>query len=861
MTPQPPGFMLRFLRWFCREDYLEEIEGDLIELFEERSHDNPAIAKRSFIWDVIKSFRWRNLKQIRLVHRNYPTMLKHTFLITFRNFKKHKNFFFINVTGLSLGLACVLLIYLWVQDELAVDRFHTKGSRIYQVMEQLDFGDHIFTSFETAGIFADMLKADYPEIEYIARVGPSSWYDFNNTNLTIGQKNIRASVQYVGTDYFNVFSFDLLAGDANQVLRDKNSIVISTDLARRLFNSVDVIGREIVVKHEETYLVSGVFEQVPINSTIQFDAALSFEILEEQHPWVKNWDLGPLTYLTLKEDTNPTQFNDKLRGFIKEKSNNDGRILFAKPFEDQYLYGNYDKNGHQLGGRITYVRTISYIALFILLIACINFMNLSTAKASRKLKEIGVKKSIGARRTDLILQYLGESTLLAFIALVIGIVILQLFLPSFNQIIGKELSLFQSPFILLVALLGALFTGLIAGSYPAFYLSRLKTLDVLKGRLTASLAETWTRKGLVGFQFIISTVLIFSVFIMYRQINYIQNQNIGYGNENVIYFNIEGKVKESLDSYLEQVRNTVGVLEASSTSHKLLGRSWWIGGVQWDGRPKNDQTTFEVASIDTDFIETMNMQLAEGRSFDKKHPTDTSKVLFNETAIAAMGLQGAVLGEKVQVLGNEKQIIGILKDFHFESIHEQIKPMVFTFDPPSFRYVIVKLIAGQETETIAKLQKSYATFNPGFDLEFNFLDQDYQAQYERERQISTLSGYFAGMGILISCLGLFGLVAFVAERRTKEIGIRKVLGASILGIVRLLSVDFTLIVIVSICLALPISFLVTNYWLNTFAYHIQLSWWNFLLVGFFALFMVWITVGYQTIKAARSNPAKSLKVD
>ena len=786
-------------------------------------------------------------------------MFRHNLLIIYRSFKRFKSTFIINLLGLSAGLASALLIYLWVDDELHMDKFHEKDGRLYNVMDNHMQSHGWNTMVETSGAAADALAAEMPEVEYAAALAPPTWPGFDRFVLSAGERNIRATGQYAGKDYFNIFSYKLIEGQAHQVLADKNSIVISEDIAMQLFNRKhNVVGKTIGFQHEREFLVSGVFENIPAASSTEFDFVLSFETFREMKPWAGEWSSsGPHVYLVLREGTDVKAFNKKIENFIAKRTNSDiaHRKTFVTLYSDLYLYGNYE-NGVQSGGRIEYVRLFSVIAVFILMIACINFMNLSTAKATRRIKEVGVKKALGAGRKRLVMQYMGESMLMTLLSLITAIAIVLLVLPQFNVITGKQLVLRFDGGLVLSLVSITFFTGLVAGSYPAIYLSGFNPVTVLKGKLNSSIGEVWVRKGLVGFQFTLSIVLIVSVLVVYKQIDFVQRQNLGYNKDNVIYFDVEGRVKENAETFLSEIKKIPGVQSAASSTHNMIGRGW-AGGLDWEGKENDDLILVTIMAVNHDFIETLGMEMKEGRFFSRDVGTDTTKIIFNEAAIKIMGYKDPI-GKKAR--GSE--IIGVVKDFHFESFHVDVQPQLFIlhrkhFAPPSL--IMVRIQGGEEVETLERLNNFYKSYNPGFPLDYNFLDEDYQRQYLSEQRVSVLSRYFAGLAILISCLGLFGLAAFTAQRRIKEIGIRKILGASDYSIVRLLTGDFTKIVLVAIVIGLPISHYAASKWLEDYAYKIDLDWWFFAGAGLAALLIAWLAVGLQTFKAARINPTQCLK--
>lgn len=784
-------------------------------------------------------------------------MLKHNLLLIYRNFLRAKGFFLINLVGLSTGLVCTLLIYLWVRDEVNMDKFHAKDSRLFQVMEFQNYADEIMTTTSTPGILAETLKEEVPEVEYAAT---TTW--ISPFTLSVKENNIKANGFYVGEDFFNIFSYPLIEGNPDKVLEDKTAIVISRELAKKLFNTDEnVIGKTVEWQHKRSYQVTGLFDKVT-SSSYQFDFVLPFEDFKDDNEWVTSWgNNGPPSFLILREGSNAASVSEKIKDFVKKK-NNDGEsnvTLFLKPYSERYLYGRYE-NGKQSGGRIEYVRLFSIIAVFILVIACINFMNLSTARASRRAKEVGIKKSIGAQRQSLIFQYISESMVTSLLSLLVAIAVVWMFLPAFNIITDKKIVLTLSDPQLLAMLLGVtVFTGLLAGSYPALFLSGFKPAAVLKGELKGSWGELWARKGLVVFQFALSVILIVSVLVIYKQIDFVQSKNLGYKKDNLISIPIEGKVESSLETFLTEVKRIPGVSSASSMGHDLIGRNNNTSGLEWDGKNPEDKILFENVRVNYDMLETLGVEMVAGRTFSREHSTDTSKIIFNEAAIRVMNMEDPV-GKVIKLWDQyDLEIIGVVKDFNFQSLHDVVNPLFFMLDQRNTWNVMIRLEGGKEKETLKMLTDFYKEYNPGFSFEYTFQDQEYAKQYAAEQRVATLSGYFAAFAILISCLGLFGLATFTAERRLKEIGIRKALGSSSTNIVMLLSGDFTRMVLLSILIGLPVSYWLLSGWLERFAFHIDLEIWYFAAAGLIALLIAWLTVASQAIKAAMINPVKCLR--
>jgi len=787
-------------------------------------------------------------------------MLYHSLLLVYRSFQRFRLTFFINLIGLTAGLACAILIGLWVADEVGVDTFHTKGDRLFQVMENTVTPQGIATGGQTADFLGDALVAEVPEIEAAIVATPPAF--FPTFTLSAGDRHAKGNGKYAGSQFFEMFSFPFVAGDPSKALADKNAVVISATLAQRLFNTTDVVGKSLEYTlfdiRKEVY-VSGVMMDVPANVSEAFDFVMPFEAFKSLMGFPDappNWDnAGPFaTYVTVREGASREMAEAKVHDFIKNKSKNAAnRTLFLKPFVDTYLYGTYE-NGVQTGGRIVYVRLFSAIAVFIIVIACINFMNLFTARASHRLKEIGIKKAMGAARCSLVYHYLGEAVLMSFLSLLVALACVQVLLPLFNTATGKDLSLPWTVGQMLWLAGITLITGLLAGSYPSLYLSKFAPAQVLRGKVSRGVGEVWARKGLVTFQFALSVVFIVCVWVVYMQIQFVQEKNLGYNKDNLLYFEATGHVAKDAEAFLQQVQQLPGVVSASSLIGNLLQpQGTGNGSLTWQDK------TVEASSVAVNYglLETVGLQLVEGHTFSRDFGADTLQFILNEAAVKALGMTDPI-GKKFP---SGYTVVGIVKDFHFQSLHESVKPFCFRLEPHYATHIMLRLAAGAEAQTIAALEALHKRNNPGFALDYTFQDQAYQAQYVSEKRVGILSRYFAGIAIIISCLGLFGLAAFTTERRRKEIGIRKVLGSGEFSILYLLTRDFSEMVIIAIVIALPASRYIVHHWLEGFAYRISLAWWYFAGAGAMALVLAWVTVSVQTLKAARINPAECLKDD
>jgi ABC-type antimicrobial peptide transport system permease subunit len=734
-------------------------------------------------------------------------------------------------------------------------------------MEKSTENGNVIVHDGSQGPLGAAMEKDLPEVESAVTV-MSMQKEGMYFQFRANEKAVRRTGIFASEKFFNTFSFPLLEGVPQEALKDRHSIVISERMAVSLFGSpANAVGKPIeweLMGKKSTSTVSGVFARLPVNNSMKFEFVLSYDmLLAELAPNFKEWyNEGVNTYLVLKPGTDISKFNAKIAGFIKPYFKETIFTLFVRPYSSSYLFGHYEE-GKQAGGRIEYVRLFTLVAVFILVIACINFMNLSTARASRRLKEVGIKKVVGSSRTALILQFLSEAVLISFLSLFVACFLVSALLPLFNQVTGKELQISLTPQVV-ASLLGViLITGLLSGSYPAFYLSGFKPITVLKGRLKNSVGELLARKGLVVFQFVVSLVLIIGVIVIYQQVSFVQSKHLGYDKENIIQFDKEGVAAQNSTAFLTELRRQPGIVRASAIQQGIVqgsaqGASTY--GIEWPGKGDKDLVDFTIRAVDYDLVETLGISVKEGRSFSPDYGDDKNGIIFNEAAINKMGLKNPI-GAKVRMWGEEKTIIGVVKDFHIASLHEAIEPMLFFFNPAQAFTIVAKLKAGEEKETIGRLQDFYKKFNPGYVFDYAFLDNHYQSQYMSEQRVSVLSRCFAGLAILISCLGLFGLATFNAEIRTKEIGIRKVLGASVNNIVLLLSKDFIRLIFLAILIAFPLSWWAMHNWLNGFAYHISIQPWVFVVAGVAILLITLLTLSYQSLKTAFTNPVSSLRTE
>ncbi|GAB5524833.1 MAG: ABC transporter permease [Roseivirga sp.] len=728
MKPQPPKRALGFLRWFCREDYLEEIEGDLVEVFEKRFEHSPARAKRGFAWSVLKYFRPGFIKAFyKARHSNTTAMFRHNLVITLRNFRRYKGSFIINLTGLSVGLLSALLIYFWVYSEVTVDTFHEKDKQLFQVMRNSNYGQGTRVHDNNSDLLVPALQAEISEIEYATSL-VEVW---SEVYLSTGDKQIKADGKLAGEDFFKIFSYNLTRGDRERALSDQNSIVLSRQLAASLSSTqevelgqvVSILGEtEYGARYAGDYIVTGIMDLSDQNTSEKFDFLLTDKLfLAKRSPGNNKWNSNSSrTYITLHEGTDVARFNQRLDTFFRNKrypENSEidpewGEHMFLEQYSRRYLYNHYE-NGVQSGGQIDYIILISAIGLMVLIVACINFMNLSTAQAFRRLKEVGVKKVVGASRGMLALQHITESVILAAMASLIAVFGTIALYPKLSMISGREIIINWTPELVLGIVAIVLTTGLIAGSYPAFFISRLRPIQILKGKLKTSISEVMVRKSLVVFQFCISLILIVTVMVVNRQIDYTQSKNLGYDRDNILTFAMEGKLLENYEAFLVEAKKIKGISNATTLEGSAANFNNSGGGRVRKNKPMVD---FTFARVGYDYVETLGIELLEGRSFSRDFANEESKIILNETAVKAMDLEDPV-GEIYNIRG-KREVIGIMKDFHFQSLHEEIKPSFLILVPEDVNTLAIKIQAGLMRETLTELEDLYQSFNPNLPFEY-----------------------------------------------------------------------------------------------------------------------------------------------
>ena len=789
-------------------------------------------------------------------------MLKNYLKIALRNFWKNKSFSFINVFGLALGMASSLLIMLWVQDEKAMDGIFKDSERIYSIYERQYYDNKIEAFHGTPGVLPDEIKKIFPEIEFASGM---AWNNFSS--FQAGNKIMKEEGNEAGADFFKIFNYPLLQGNAATALSSPSSIAISRKMAEDFFGSHQAaIGKTIRYENRKDFKVTAIFENIPRHSSKKFDFLINWHAFLENNTWAKDWgNNGPSTLIKLRQGTDALALEKKITKFL-DNYNKDQSAAFRielglQRYDDIYLHSTF-KNGKITGGRIEYVRLFSIVAVFILLIACINFMNLTTARSVKRAREIGIRKVVGAVRSALRYQFIGEAILLSLFAIILSLAMVALILPAFNTITSKQIPLpvEQSLFWITIFAL-ALITGILSGSYPAIFLSALNPVRVLKGTLKFSSGAAWFRKGLVVFQFTLSTVLIIGTIVVSKQVDYIQSENLGYDRQNLIYLPLEGDLIAKYQVFKDQALKMPGIQSVTRSSQTPTQIENGTGGVDWIGKDPKVLPMFTQASVGYDYIKTMNVELLEGRDFSKNFPTDSVGYIINEAALKKIGYKDPV-GKPLTFWRKKGSIIGVIKDFHFNSLHQPINPIILRYgEEEGFGAALIRTQPGKTKEAIAALEKLCKQLNPQFPFSYSFSDDEYQKLYKSEQVVSKLANSFAFLAIFISCLGLLGLAMFTAEQRTKEIGIRKVLGASIPSLFRLMSKEFMLLVFIALLIASPVAWWLMNNWLQNYAYRTPIAWWIFVLAGTLAIMIALATISVQATRAAIANPIKSLRTE
>jgi predicted permease len=779
-----------------------------------------------------------------------------------RNLWKNRTYTFLNIIGLAVGITCSTLIFLWIEDEFNWNHQFANRDYLYQIEGNQTYGGTTYTFSATPGPLAPSMKADIPGIANTARF---SWPD--RSLFSLDNKPIYEEGQYCDPAFLMMFNLDFIEGNPATALGDIHSLVITREMARAFFGNTDPLGKTLKMDNADPYTITAVIKDLPANTSFGFHWLGNYQAFYQKNQWLQYWGSnGLMTFVELKPSGSPTAINKVLTHYVQDKAPGTVMKPFLFPMSQWRLYASF-KDGKQdaANGRIQYVRIFTLIAWIILIIACINFMNLATASSERRAREVGVRKVLGAGKGKLVGQFIGESILMSFLAVIVSIGLTALALPAFNTLVEKELSLGLLNPVHLTALLAiGLICGLLAGSYPSFYLSSFNPVQVLKGlKLKAAGGAVFIRKALVIVQFATSIVFIITTVIIYQQLQYVQHREMGYEKDGLLYMTLQGKMGDHFAAIRNDLVHTGFVKDATLSNHTVLALYSNTGDFDWPGKDPNKQVLTTMENASPQYLSTMGMQLAAGRNFHEIAAQDSNNIIINE-AFAHIISKDNVIGSLItRNNGQEKyRVVGVVKDFVYNDMYQGPAPLILFCSPANTSFLTVRLKTGADVpKALAAIGSVIKTNNPGYPFEYKFVDAEFENQFKTETLTGRLSGIFAALAVFISCLGLFGLAGYAAERRTKEIGVRKVLGASITGLTSLLSADFLKLVLISWVIATPIAVLIMQNWLKSYAYRTGISWVVFVMAGAGALVIALLTVSFITIKASLANPIKSLRTE
>ncbi len=845
-----PGYFL--LKRLLVDGEHDSLTGDFEEIYAEMAKEKGTIAALTWYW--LQIFRLLPLYFLNKIYYG-GIMIKNYLKITFRNIIKQKGYSFINIFGLAIGMAVSILILLWVQDELSFDRFHKNIENIHLVGLRQDYGTGQIKVPMTPAALAPALKKEFPEIVNAARRQRCG-----NVQLKYGEKGFMENRGcYVDPSFLEMFTFPLIKGDPKSVLADPHSIVLTEETKKKYFGGKEAIGKVINFQNEYNLMVTGIMENVPDNSSLDFDFIIPFEFIRKLGADLQSWgENNYFTYVQLQQGVPYRQIGKKISGRIKKAEPGASSNLFLHPFKRIHLHS---LSG--MGGNIRYVYIFTLVAIFVLFIACINFMNLSTARSVKRGKEVSLRKVVGADRKQLVVQFFGESIFLSIIALFLALVLVELFLPVFNDFSNKNLTvILHGNLSILTGLLGiTLFTGIISGSYPALLLSSFKPAQVLKGTLKLGKGSSLSRKALVVTQFVFSILLIICTAVVYNQLDYLQNKKLGVNKENVLYLPLRGNIRTKYETVKNELLKNTDILSVTTSSHIPTRITSNTIAWDWEGKNPDEKVLMGITFFGYDYIKTFKMEMSQGRFYSKEFAGDSSlAAVVNEKAVKVMGIESPV-GKRLFMGSNQLKIVGVLNDFHFKSLHSEIGPIVSVLAPTEQHFMFIRINSENVSGAINYIKKIHKKIEPGYPAVLTFLDERFDRLYRSENRMGQLFKYFAFLAVFISCLGLFGLASFMGEQRTKEIGVRKVLGAKVPDIILLLSREFFKWVLLANIIAWPAAYFAMNQWLDNFAYRTAIGIEVFILSAFLSLTIAFLTVSYQSIKAAVASPVKALKYE
>jgi putative ABC transport system permease protein len=794
-------------------------------------------------------------------------MLKNYFKTTMRSLWKNKGYSFLNIFGLAIGIACAGLIFLWVEDELNYDQFNTKKDVLYFIRENQKYDTYVATFGSTPAQLGPAMQAEIPGLANTCRIGG----DYQSKLVSIGDKSMYTNGSYADASLFSMFSFPFMQGNAKTAFSQLYSMVITESTAKKFFgNDKNVIGKTVRVDNKQDYVITGVLKDIPRNSTVNFEWVAPFKIWYDESPWAQSWGNNCLsTYVELKPNAAPSSVNKLLVGFIQKREARSNAVPFLFTMNDWHLRNEFDNGVQTGGGRIAYVHLFSVIAWIILLIACINFMNLATARSEKRAREVGVRKVLGAGKRNLIFQFIGEAILMAVLSSILAVVIIALVLPAFNLLVQKQLTPgLSNPVHITALIVITLVCGLVAGSYPSLYLSSFNPVFVLKGLKLKGGSATFIRKGLVVLQFSVSIILIISTVIIYQQIQHVKNRDLGFNKNNLLAINTNTEFNKNYDAIKQDILGTGAVQKVALSDYTALYGGNNTGSFEWEGKPQNSQVLISNRGVSPGFMDVYGLKILEGRDLVERDSISSKKqnILITQSLEKLMG-KGSAVGKTLHWNGDTSgavlNVVGVVNDFVYGDMYGKPDPVMFycpEYKNAAEMYVRLKPTANVEA-VLKQIEAIIKKDNPSYPFTYQFVDDQFNQMFQNEQLISKLSSVFATLAIIISCLGLFGLAAYTAERRTKEIGIRKVLGASVSGITTLLSKDFLQLVTISCIVAFPVAWWMMHSWLQNYKYRIEISWWIFFAAGISAILIALITISFQSIKAAIANPVKSLRTE
>ena len=784
-------------------------------------------------------------------------MIRNYFKIAWRSLWKNKGYSAINIFGLAIGLSASIFIFLWVYDEFSYDKFHSNSNRIFKVFINNKYPDgKIETYPATPAKLKDVIKNEIPEIELAAQYSMEAELLVKHESNAFNENGI-----YADSIIFKILSFPIVKGNAAEPLKGNNTIAISKSLAEKLFKNEDPIGKTLSVAQKYDLAISSVFADIPQNSTLRFEFVIPFELYAKENPWMQNWKSGGTrTVVMLKPSAVADHANSKLNNLIKKNCSDCSTTPFLFPYAESRLYSEFE-NGKKAGGRIQQVFLFSVVAILILLMACINFMNLSTARATNRSREVGVRKSVGAKKSHLIVQFITEAVFLSFIAMLFAVVIVKLLLPFFNDVTGKSIQLNLSNPVLVVGVLSiTIVAGILAGSYPAFILSRFNPVKVLKGTSQTGLSGNALRKFLVVVQFTASVILVVGSIAVYKQIGFISEKNLGFNKDNIIVIDQNEGIVKNYEAIKNDLQQLPAVKNVAFGGNNIFTIPITTTDPVWNGKPNNSSITFKIYRCDTGFIPTMDIKMLAGRNFTGKN--DASNYIINKKAMETIGLNlENAIGTELEMWNGKGRIVGITNNFHNDNLKFGIQPLIFMYSENVGSHYFIKVSGSPLPNLMGQIRQIFREYNPDYPFEYTFLDDVFNREYRTEAVIGKLSLSFTVIAIFISCLGLLGLATFTAERRTKELGIRKVMGASVGNLAIMLCSEFTNLIILSLLIGLPISWWLVKEYFSGYMFHTEIQWSIYMITSVSILLIAILSVGYQAIKAAITNPVKSLKTE